>query len=378
MRGRRMGNDSIALMSTIHIISEAGALAQFVADLGRDGAVALDTEFLRERTYAPKLCLVQLADGARAACVDPLAVADLSPLGALLADPSRRKIIHSCRQDLEALDTRFDATAAGLYDTQLAAAFCGHGAQVSYAALVETVCGVHLPKAHTRADWSRRPLPRAELEYALDDIKYLPALREAFDRELEARGYADWHRAECDDAAQPAHYRADPDTAWMRVKGVARLDAAGQSCARLLAAWRERRAINSDRPRNWILPADALLGICRKRPATRDKLAAINGVAPGVVKHAGAAILDMVEQGRRAAGQPPPIPKLSAEQRQLADRLLQRIAACAADTGISQSLIASRPEVEDFVRFGGGDGGGGDSRLGRGWRRELLARHSGR
>lgn len=365
-------------MTAIHIISDSGELARFVADL--DGEVAVDTEFLRERTYQPKLCLVQLTDGARAACVDPLAVADLSPLGELLADPARRKIFHSCRQDLEAIDTRLDARAANLYDTQLAAAFCGHGAQVSYAALVETVCEVSLPKAHTRADWSRRPLPRAELEYALDDINYLRPLRAAFDRELQARGYADWHRAECADASRPALYRADPETAWRRVRGVAKLDAAGQSCARLLASWRERRSIASDRPRNWILPAEALLGICRKRPATRDKLASINGVAPGVVKHAGATILDMVAQGKRAAGQPPLLPRLTAEQRKFADRLLQRIAACASDTGISQSLIASRPEVEDFVRFGGlGDGGDGDgdgeiadSRLNRGWRRELI------
>jgi len=373
-------------MPAVHIIADARELAQFTAAL--DGEVAVDTEFLRERTFAPKLCLIQLTDGAQTACVDPLAVADLSPLGALLADSSRGKIFHSCRQDLEAFDTRFDARTAALYDTQLAAAFCGYGAQVSYAALVESICQVRLPKAHTRADWSRRPLPTEALEYALDDIKYLQPLRAHFDRELQARGYADWHLAECQDATRPAHYRVDPAAAWLRVRGVARLDAAGQSCARLLAAWRERRAIRSDRPRNWILPADALLGICRKRPATLEKLTAINHLAPGVVKHAGRQILDLIAQGKREAADHPPPPRATAWQRAFAKRLTERIAAIAEDTGISQTLIASRPEVEAFARFveggGGGDGGdgevdGGDGevdgdapRLNRGWRRELI------
>lgn len=358
-------------MTANHIISDARELAQFVAGLGRE--VSVDTEFLRERTFTPKLCLVQLTDGARTACVDPLAVEDLSPLGELLADPARRKIFHSCRQDLEAFDTRIDARAAGLYDTQLAAAFCGYGAQSSYAALVEALCQVRLPKAHTRADWSRRPLPRAELEYALDDINYLQPLRAILDRELAKRNCAEWHREECEYAARPAHYRADPDTAWLRVKGVARLDAPGQSCARLLAAWRERRALQSDRPRNWILPGDVLLNICRKRPATLQKLKAIKNIAPGVVKHSGARILDLVAQGKREAPPRAPLPSLNAAQRARVKRILARIAEVAEQTGISQTLIASRPEVEDFARIDGSGGVQlGDSRLLRGWRRQLI------
>jgi len=376
-------------VSAIHIITAAPELAQFTAALGR--AVAVDTEFLRERTYRPKLCLIQLTDGARTACVDPLAVADLSALGALLADPARSKIFHSCRQDLEALDTRIDARAASLYDTQLAAAFCGYGAQMSYAALVEALCDARLPKSHTRADWSRRPLPRAELEYALDDIAYLQPMREILDRELAAKNRAQWHREECEFATRPAHYRADPATAWRRVKGVERLDATGQSCARELAAWRERRAIDSDRPRNWILPAPVLLTICRKRPTQLSSLKKIKDLAPGLVKHAGARILDLIAQGKRAAPPVASLRSLNAAQRGRVKLILARVAEVAQSTGISQTLIASRPEVEEFVRAVDGDGfgdgagdagdgdGGGDAtpgladiRLLQGWRRELI------
>ncbi|MDD9810683.1 MAG: ribonuclease D [Gammaproteobacteria bacterium] len=363
-------------MTAIPIISDARALAQFVAALGcRDGWVSVDTEFLRERTFTPKLCLVQLTDGAQSACVDPLAVQDLSPLGELLADRSRRKIFHSCRQDLEAIDTRLDARAAGLYDTQLAAAFCGHGAQTSYAALVEALCDVRLPKAHTRADWSRRPLPRAELEYALDDIKYLQPLRAILDREMASKGYAEWHREECEYAARPSQYRADPATAWRRIKGVAKLDATGQSCAQLLAAWRERRALQSDRPRNWILPGAVLLTLCRKRPTQLSSLSKIKHIAPGLVKKSGAQILDLIAQGKRNAPPLAPLPPLNAEQRGQVKRILSRIAEVSEQTGISQTLIASRPEVEDFTRavnHTDGAPGTDGTRLLQGWRRQLI------
>ena len=139
------------------MIERPEQLRAFVDAARACGEVALDTEFLRERTYLPQLCLIQAAYAdAPAQCIDPLALDDLSPLNELLGDARVVKIFHSCRQDLEALDSRFEFRAANIYDTQLAAAFCGFGEQVSYAALVDELCAVHLPKAHTRADWSRR------------------------------------------------------------------------------------------------------------------------------------------------------------------------------------------------------------------------------
>ncbi len=363
-------------MAAITIIRTEGELSDFIAATGRTGWVAMDTEFLRERTYAPELCLIQIADERSAACIDPLAMDDLSPLGALLAEPAMTKIFHSCRQDLEALDTRTPIHASNLYDTQLAAAFCGYGDQVSYAALVDSVCAVHLPKSHTRADWSRRPLPEAQLEYALDDVKYLPELRHELDRRLERKGRIAWHREACREAVNPAHYRFAPDDAWVRLRGIDRLDAVGQICAKKLAAWREQRAHDRNLPRGWILATPALLQICRERPKSVKQLAKVAEIGPRLVKHAGHRIIDIVTQSEQAghgddaatAGSPRQM--LTAEQRRRVKEIMRLLESRAEQEGISRSLFANRQEVENFV--GGQLPTPTDLPLFNGWRGELV------
>ena len=361
-------DDTISAMAEINIIREAGELTDFLAAAGRSGWVSMDTEFLRERTYFPKLCLIQITDGERTACIDPLAVDDLAPLGELLANPRLSKIFHSCRQDLEAMDTRVAVRANNLYDTQLAAAFCGYGEQVSYAALVESVCAVHLPKSHTRADWSRRPLPREQLDYAVDDVAYLHPLRCELDRRLEQKGRVEWHRDECAAAVDPANYHVDPNTAWRRLKGVDRLDAAGQACAAKLALWRERRAHDRDLPRGWILPTPVLLQICRKRPKTFEGLANINDISPGVVKRAGTQILAMVEDSGNGNGNAPTpmLTILNAAQKRRAKKIMGWLERRSEQEEISRALLANRQEVEDFVR------GQTDLPLFKGWRLQLA------
>lgn len=380
--GRR--DDTISGVSAITIIRNAGELAGFINAASGSGWVALDTEFLRERTYAPELCLIQAAGEGFAVCIDPLALDDLSPVGDLLADRAVVKIFHSCRQDLEALDTRAAGRADNLYDTQLAAAFCGYGDQASYAALVEAVCAVRLPKSHTRTDWSRRPLSRAQLEYAMDDVKYLPPLRRELDRLLEQKGRAEWHRDECDRAVDPANYRFDPDKAWLRLKGFDRLDAAGRACARKLAEWRERKAQDRNLPRGWILPTPVLLQICRRRPGSPSSLAQINEISPGTVKHAGGEIIALVAQSKNndevetAEAACAPLQLLTPEQRRRVREIMGWLDHRAAQAEISRSLITNRQEVENFVR---GQTDLSDSPLFSGWRaqlagEEILARYS--
>ena len=358
-----------------NIIRDAGELAGFIDAVGRAGWVALDTEFLRERTYTPELCLIQAANDDLAVCIDPLAVDDLSSVGALLADPAVVKIFHSCRQDLEALDTRTTVHADNLYDTQLAAAFCGYGDQASYAALVEAVCAVHLPKSHTRTDWSRRPLSQAQLEYAMDDVKYLQPLRRELDRLLAQKGRAEWHRDECVRAVEPANYRFDPDNAWLRLKGIDRMDAAGRACARKLAVWRERRAQERNLPRGWILPTPVLLQICRRRPGTLASLAKINEISPGTVKHAGGKIIALIAQSKNNDGVETTeddadcAPPLTSAQRRQVREIMDWLEHRAAEAEISRALITNRQEVENFVR---GQTDSSDSPLFAGWRAQLA------
>ena len=356
-----------------NIIRDAGELAGFIDAVGRSGWVALDTEFLRERTYTPELCLIQAANDDLAVCIDPLAVDDLSPVGALLADPAVVKIFHSCRQDLEALDTRTTVHADNLYDTQLAAAFCGYGDQASYAALVEAVCAVHLPKSHTRTDWSRRPLSQAQLEYAMDDVKYLQPLRRELDRLLAEKGRVEWHRDECARAVEPANYRFDPDNAWLRLKGIDRMDAAGRACARKLAVWRERRAQERNLPRGWILPTPVLLQICRRRPGTLSSLAKINEISPGTVKHAGGKIIALIAQSKNNDGvetaEAACSPLLTSAQRRQVREIMDWLEQRATEAEISRALITNRQEVENFVR---GQIDSSDSPLFAGWRAQLA------
>ena len=224
------------------MIDTADALTAFAASAARAPALALDTEFMREKTYRAELCLLQIADGGNAACIDPLAIPDLVGVSRRCsAPPGVVKIMHAARQDLEVL-----FPAVGLvrpvFDTQIAAALAGHPAQVGYAELARRLLGVELAKAHTRADWSRRPLSAEEQEYALDDVRHLAALRASLLETLAAKGRLAWLEEELAALANPDALRVAPEDAWRKVKGLPALDPARQQLAQALAAWRERRA----------------------------------------------------------------------------------------------------------------------------------------
>ena len=332
------------------------------------GWAAIDTEFLRERTFAPRLCLIQIATAAQpnGYCIDPLAIDDLTVMDELLNDENIVKIFHSCRQDLESFDTRLDVCVRNLYDTQLAAAFCGYGMQMSYAGLVDIVCDVRLPKSYTRADWSHRPLPAEHLEYALDDVKYLPELRAGFDRVLTQKGRMEWYKEECLRLAEPMNYRHCADNAWRRLTGLKDMEAAGVACARRLSAWREQKAKTRNLPRGWILPTPALVAICYALPTNKTQLAEINEVAPGIVKHSGAAILQMVEESIAQVAGTAMFKKLTPRQRGRVTKIMNMVRHRAEQLDMEKSLFVSRREVENYVRFGE------QLPLFTGWRAQLV------
>lgn len=359
-------------MHKINIIDDARELAEWLGAIDGNNWAAIDTEFLRTRTYVPQLCLIQIAtgtpDGQIATCIDALAIEDLSPLGKLLANPHVVKIFHSCQQDFESLDTRVPLQVNSLYDTQLAAAFCGYGEQVSYAALVETLCAVHLPKLHTRADWSRRPLPLPQLEYALDDVQYLPQLRLQLDQLLAQKGRLAWFREECIKASAPSTYRFATETAGQRLKGTSRLTVAGQICAKKLAVWREQKARDRNLPRGWILSTPLLLKISRVQPNTLNKLAKINEINARFVKHRGREIVAIVQQSETEAEQAVGMPSqiLTAQQKHMVTEVMHLLERCAKREEISRLLLANRQEVEQFAR------GVTDLPLFKGWRAQLV------
>src|SRR5882672_1280152 len=282
-------------MSAALFVNDPTALEALAANLRSAPAFALDTEFMRERTYYPQLCLVQLAGPELIACIDPLAIEDLTVLDELFARSAAVKVVHAVRQDLEALLTRLTNPPSSLFDTQVAAALVGLSPQVGYGDLVQRFCGVTLDKTHARTDWSARPLAPAQLLYASDDVRYLLPLRAALSSELERRGRRAWFDAEMIRHSSAGTRRIEPDEAWQRLKGLDGLDARRQATAKALARWREERAIRRNRPRGWILSDDALYEIVRALPEDRDALERVSSLPRGLIEKSGEELTTIVQ-----------------------------------------------------------------------------------
>jgi ribonuclease D len=349
------------------LIATAPALADLAGRLRGAPWLALDTEFMRVDTYRARLCLVQLATDDVVACIDVLALDDLAPLFERLHDPATLKVLHAARQDLEVLFDHDARVPAPLFDTQIAAAFAGYPDQVGYATLVEAECGERLAKAHTRADWAQRPLPAEMLQYAADDVIYLREVYRRLRDKLEKLGRLPWLREECAALADPERFRVDPELAWQRLGG-SRLPPAAQTRLQALAAWRERAAMQLNRPRSWIVKDTALVELARRHPDTLEALAAIPDLPPAVIRRRGEELLATL----RAADKQPPRrwyedkpPLTSAEQAQHA-RLSASVKAAAERLGVPATLLATRADLTALVR------GERDGRVLQGWRELVL------
>jgi len=352
------------------LVTTPGQLEAAVFRLQGATRLAVDTEFMRERTYRAQLCLVQVASDADCYLVDPLAGLDLAPLFATLSDRGRPKILHSARQDLEVLLQSGGSVPAPVFDTQVAAALLGLPPQVGYADLIARRLGHSIDKGQTRTDWSRRPLSDAQLAYAADDVRHLLELHTDLTAALAAQGRAAWHAGDCEALEDPALYRTEPADAWRRLKGLGRLRPEEQAVARALAAWRERRATDSDRPRGWILSDECLYALATTVPNSVSALERLPSLPPTLVRKRGEELLALMREARDlAAGiEAAPVPQRpTPEQTRRLARLQERLRDIAARLGISAEVLATRRDVEALA-FGAAD----DSALMRGWRREVV------
>lgn len=329
--------------------------------------IALDTEFMRVKTYSARLCLIQVATPDVIACVDPLAVR-INTLLEVLYDRRALKVLHAARQDLEVFFDLRKAVPSPVFDTQIAAALLGHDDQTGYSTLVEKLTDHKLPKVNQRADWAARPLSPDLLAYAADDVRWLRDVYLKLDAELAARGRRAWLAEECAALADPALYRNDPELAWQRLKQGKTLNPTQQTVLAQLAAWRERTAQQKNLPRGWIVADPALADITRGMPETPDQLAAVNGVTPALVRRFGKEILEAVRAGRAAPPRRlwPEPPRLEPAQQCLLDAISARIQNCAREQGISATLLAPRREMLRFVL------NDPDCALLRGWRYQLI------
>ena len=350
-----------------HIADTADAVTDLAARLSARTSIGLDTEFLRERTYRAELCVLQVSAGDDTACVDPIAVREITALAGPLTAAGVVKVMHASRQDLEVL-----LPAVGLvrpvFDTQIAAALAGFAAQVGYAELVRRLLGIELAKAHTRTDWSRRPLSPEQIEYALDDVRYLIPLKLALEERLEKLDRLTWLAEELRGLADASGLATDPEEAWRRLKGLRGLDPARERLARALAAWRERRAMERNRPRGWILDDAALRELIVRVPRSLAALEAIGDMPAGVVRHCGEELLACIA----AAQVPDPAPALDLRQRPdpVKTALVKKLAAvnqaAATELSVSPEVLATRRDLERLT-----DGDQDIAAL-RGWRRAVI------
>jgi len=358
-------------METLYIDTPA-KLADLCRRMAGKPWLALDTEFLRETTYYPKLCLLQLASDELAACVDPLALEDLSPLLALLYDPAVTKVFHAARQDLEIFLHRWGRIPTPLFDTQPAAALMGIGDQVGYGALVEHLLDIKLEKGHARTDWTRRPLDPQQLEYAYNDVIHLGDVYLKLHAALNHLGRLDWLESDFAELADPATYIVEPPEAWKKVKGRQVLRGVQYAVLQRLAEWREREAVTNDRPRRRLLNDELMVDLARRMPQGQEQIERLRGMDERDARRWGRQWLALIEEGRQMPRELWPRehipPKLSPQQEALTDVLSAALRLIASERKLTPAAIAGRKEIERLVA------GDSKSELLHGWRAAVAGR----
>jgi ribonuclease D len=351
------------------LVADGDALRALCERLREATFLALDTEFLRIRTYYPELCLVQVGSAQGIACVDPLAGFPLDPLLEVLHDPAVTKVMHAARQDLELfylLDRRLPGP---LFDTQIAAALLGFDEQIGYARLVEQLLGVTLDKAHTRTDWAERPLSVQQLVYAAEDVEHLVTLYETLRSRLDERGRLGWLEEDARALLDPSLYSIVPEEMWQRVKGHAGLRMPAQRKAlALLAAWREREAMSRNRPRQWVLKDAQLLALARTLPTSRARLLNVPELPRVVVERYAPALLELISIARESRDDDVRVAPHEAPDPEHVSRLAALVRERAAQHDLSPALLAPRRELVELLR------GGRDLGVLMGWRGELIGR----
>jgi ribonuclease D len=326
--------------------------------------VALDTEFVFERTYRPRLGIIQVAVAGEIALIDGVRLRDLSVLGPLLADRGRRKLLHSGSGDIPILRRACGGALHGLLDTQIAAAFAGLGPSLSYAALVKVLLGVELAKHETRTDWTRRPLSPDQLRYAAEDVEYMPALAAALEEQLRTLGRFEWALEDSAALAANDGDTPDPAGAWRRVKGLDRLNTTSRAVARGLAAWREREADRHDMARPFLLRDETLVALAKRDALAPEDAKALPGFDPRRHAHQvarWAAALQAARADAEAGTAPPEDPRAPADVRDRLEAIGVRVAALvtqkATELGLPGELLLSRRQreraIETWLHAGG-------------------------
>ena len=337
----------------------------------RSSVLAIDTEFLREKTYYAKLCLLQLATDDETAIVDPFEVDDLRVLAPLLENESVVKLFHAGGQDLEILLREVGALPRPLFDTQVAAALLGHTQQIGYAALVHAECGVTLKKIDSFTDWSRRPLSESQLEYAADDVAYLPRMYERMRAQLVELGRLAWLDRDFEDLADPKRYATNERERYRRLKRVSQLSRRQLTAAHNVAAWCEVEAQRRDVPRKWVVTDEQIVEACKREARTIDELFMVRGMSDRLSTKDARCVVALMSSALDAPPDAWPEPDRCGKNEPNVDAELDLMCALvrlrAKQNGVAFPTLASH---DDLARVARGYREGVD--VLRGWRRSLV------
>lgn len=356
--------DSATLLTTADQVSKA-------RDGWREnGVLALDTEFVRERTYYADIGLIQVSDGRNVWLVDPLADRSLAPVKELLQDRSITKLVHSPSEDLEVLLHSMDALPEPMVDTQLACAFLGQPLQLAYHAAANWLLGVEVAKDQTRSNWLKRPLRQEQLYYAALDVCLLPEMWRKLDQELSARSRQGWLEEDCARQLKRARTTTPDEESWLRIRGIGRLDGTGLAIIRRLAAWREEQARSRNQPRGFIIPDPVLLVIAREQVTNQAQLASLEQLHPRARQKYGEKVTALVREVLQSGEALEEIKPLTSRERKTLDRLRTMVSTKAEELGVDPALLASRRELESLLRL---QGKAWPDKF-NGWRREVMGK----
>jgi ribonuclease D len=340
-------------MAEIQYINTLDQLAK-LCDLIKQAAwLALDTEFLREKTYYPKFCLLQIATPDWVACVDPIALPDLSTLFKVLADPGIVKVFHSCHQDLEIFYHVTGSVPGPIFDTQIAAPLLGYQDNPGYAMLVSSLLNINLNKAHTRADWSKRPLNAEEIQYAADDVIYLCKIYEIMLDKLRALGRVNWLQQDFAELEKAELYDVLPEKAWLKIRGKNKLTGRQLSIVQVLAEWREKNARADNRPRSWLLRDEIIFDMAKLQPTSVNELASIRGINERTVGRYGSALCELVDQAKNREpvalkGKSNAVKK-TQQNEAILDILTALVRVRAEENSLNPNILASRKDLESLI-----------------------------
>ena len=349
---------------------------QFVAFLERckkSPYIAIDTEFLREKTYYPKLCLLQMGIENEIAIVDPFKIRNLAALADVLVDPSIVKIFHACSQDVEILYHETGVVPSPIFDTQIAAAVLGKTQQASYSSLVSQYCDVNLPKKDSFTDWSQRPLSDSQIHYAADDVKYLPQIYYEMLAQLKKKNRLSWLEETFADLSKKEKYEIDPRVRYKKLKRVNQLNARQQAAAREFAAWRELQAQRLNIPRKWVVSDEQIVEACRREARTLDELYMVRGMKESLKTSEARKVLAALIVGLDCPQSELPDVRPKSKNENNVDVILDVMNALvrmrAREHEIAPQTLAPQAELLKLAR-----GHYDDSELMQGWRYTLVGK----